>query len=240
MENKKKLLQACVLSQNGVEDGFAMLDDLLIKHASRTDDLDLKEVSDFLTASEHETVWSAVLAFTNSLVQNLHLDEEEGIDEEDEIVEGSEECVQSLRRVSGLVSIYLETQYRPASLFVTLQQLHDTLIPLNDNIPGATAFKSSVARSCESWWAKNEPGGENLCTQLIPFLLLSALGPSTIDADVKRCWSIRGALLLLDFEDPSIESIRGLLLRCVIHPTFLKVPEGRRFLSSLFSLSECK
>jgi len=43
--------------------------------------------------------------------------------------------------------------------------------------------------------------------------------------------------MLLDFEDPSIESIRGLLLRCVIHPVFLKVAEGRRFLSALFSLS---
>jgi len=132
-------------------------------------------------------------------------------------------------------------QHRPPSLFATLAMCHDVLIPLNDDIPGANFFKIAVARCCETWWVKEEPGAENLITQLIPFNLLTALGPNIVDADVKRCWTIRGSLLLLDFDDPSIESIRGLLLRCVVHPGFLKVPEGRRFLSFLFSVksSEC-
>jgi len=113
---------------------------------------------------------------------------------------------------------------------------HDALIPLNDDISGAGMFKTAVARCCEAWWVKEEPGAENIAPQLIPYNLLTALGPSILDVDVKRCWLIRGALMLLDFDDPSIESIRVLLLRCVVHPGFLKVAEGRRFLSFLFSI----
>ena len=90
---------------------------------------------------------------------------------------------------------------------------------------------------CELNWIKNEPHSENYVTQLIPFLLLVALGPSSCDADVKRVYLIRSAFNLLDFEDESIESIRVLILRCFIHPTFLKVPEGRKFLAFVFSLS---
>jgi len=160
MEHKKSLLQACVLVNNGVASGFQALDSMLIKNSSRVDDLDLKEVADFLTATEHEVVWAASSAFANSLIQGLNMDNEDDDDEEEEeeeeIPEGSEEALQSLRRIAGFISLYLETQYRPASLFETLQALHDTLIPLNDNIPGASAFKCSVARACETWWTKNE------------------------------------------------------------------------------------
>src|SRR3546814_1601368 len=48
--------------------------------------------------------------------------------------------------------------------------------------------------------------------------------------------SVRKALLLLDFNDESIESIRDLLLRTVVHPAFLKCVEGTRFLGFLFTI----
>ena len=114
---------------------------------------------------------------------------------------------------------------------------HDILIPLNDDFNGVTALKIGIARVCELSWIQNEANAENYVTQLIPFLLLIALGPNSCDADVKRVFTIRRAFNLLDFEDSSIESIRVLILRCYIHPVFLKVAEGRRFLSFVFSLS---
>ena len=59
-------------------------------------------------------------------------------------------------------------------------------------------------------------------------------------ADVKRCHALRGALPLLDFEDEeSIGDLKRLLLRAAFSPAFLRPPEGRRFLSSLFSLQVC-
>ena len=75
-------------------------------------------------------------------------------------------------------------------------------------------------------------------TQLIPYLLIAALSPAAHDADVKRLFNIRTSLLLLDFDDETIESIRSLILRCFIHPAFLRVSEGRKFLSFLFSIHE--
>jgi hypothetical protein len=74
-------------------------------------------------------------------------------------------------------------------------------------------------------------------TQLIPFLLLNVLDScNTRDSDVKRLYAIRDAFSLLDYEDESIQTIQGLLLRCFTDPSFLKIPEGRRFLSFTFSL----
>ena len=74
-------------------------------------------------------------------------------------------------------------------------------------------------------------------TQLIPFLLLNVLDScDTRDADVKRLYAIKDAFALLDYEDESIQTIQGLLLRCFTDPSFLKIPEGRRFLSFTFTL----
>ena len=57
---------------------------------------------------------------------------------------------------------------------------------------------------------------------------------------MKRCHALRGALPLLDFDDEaSIGDLKRLLLRAAFSPAFLRPPEGRRFLSSLFSLQVC-
>ena len=54
---------------------------------------------------------------------------------------------------------------------------------------------------------------------------------------MKRCHTLRAALPLLDFEDDgSIGDLKSLLLRAAFSPPFLRLSEGRRFLSSLFGL----
>jgi condensin-2 complex subunit G2 len=53
---------------------------------------------------------------------------------------------------------------------------------------------------------------------------------------VKRVHALRGALELFDFDDASIESLKKLLLRAAFAPGFLRAPEGRRFLSALFTI----
>lgn len=230
---KEPLLSAVLSAKN--EGDFTQLEELVQRHLTRGDDFSMQDVLDLMTSAEHEDLWAVMHEFVKLLLSALRIDEEEEVED---VVEGAEEIVQSLRRVASMLSLYVESQHRPPSLFTVLELVHDTLIPLSDDIPGANVFKTAVARCCEAWWIKEEAGAENVVTQLIPYNLLTALGPSVPDADVKRCWSIRGALLLLDFDDPSIESIRGLLLRCVVHPGFLKVAEGRRFLSFLFTIKQ--
>ena len=55
-------------------------------------------------------------------------------------------------------------------------------------------------------------------------------------ADVKRCYSMRKALALLDFDSESIADVKRLLLRAAFLPAFLRNSEGRRFLAYLFTL----
>lgn len=241
MEGKALLISALAKCQG--QGDYEELEGLLSLHTSRSDEFNLREIADFMTDSEHDSLWKELCKFSAILVDALEVDQDE--DENDggsAIVEGAEEFVQSLRRIAGVMTLYIvdTPKCRPDALFETLQIFHGLLMTLNDDIPFATVLKNAVARCCEAWWVKEEAGAENICNQLIPFLLLSALGPSTMDVDVKRCWTIRGALILLDFDDPSIEQLRGLLMRCVIHSGFLKVTEGRRFLSFLFSINASK
>lgn len=55
-------------------------------------------------------------------------------------------------------------------------------------------------------------------------------------ADVKRCFTMRKALALLDFDSESIGDVKRLLLRAAFLPAFLRTSEGRRFLAYLFTL----
>lgn len=57
-----------------------------------------------------------------------------------------------------------------------------------------------------------------------------------VRADVKRLHSVREALCLLDFDDPSIADMRHGLLRAALPGPFLRAAEGRRFLGFLFTL----
>ena len=42
---------------------------------------------------------------------------------------------------------------------------------------------------------------------------------------MKRVWSLRQSLLLLDFEDNSSESLKQMLHQCILHPLYLKHEE---------------
>ena len=60
--------------------------------------------------------------------------------------------------------------------------------------------------------------------------------PAGRAADVKRCYSARGALTLLDFEDPSIHGVQALMVRAAMLPPFLRSSDGRKFIAHLFTL----
>lgn len=152
---------------------------------------------------------------------------------------GCMDAIAGLRKVAALL-LKLATASSPHATHPhaapIVELLHELLMPLDDAFPGAVALKTVVSRLCEKWWVHQLAGAENVITQLVPYLLVTALGPASHDADAKRLYNIRGALLLFDFEDESIESIRSLILRSFLHPAFLKVTEGRRFLSFIFTI----
>jgi hypothetical protein len=65
-----------------------------------------------------------------------------------------------------------------------------------------------IAKVCETWWIDERPGAELLVAQLLPYLLVHALSDEGKAIDAKRLYKVRGALLLFDFEDESIESLK--------------------------------
>ncbi len=200
-----------------------------------------KDLFDYFAKNDHSEFLSHLLHYTTELVDELQL--EIDIEEESEymiqqLTSQRALIIPKLRSICSIIHFYFDLkQYRMEALVDVIVKLHDLLMVLDDNVIGATSLKVAISRICEFWWTKEENGAENMVTQLIPYLLVISLGPNALDADIKRVYNVRGAILLFEFDDPSIESIRTLLLRCYIHPPYLKSAEGKKFLSFLFNVS---
>lgn len=197
--------------------GSESLTKLVVQIASKPQEFNFDEVCELLSSAEHNYFWNCVELICTTLLSKLDSDSEddEGI---------FEEVVSNLRPISNLILHFVtKFQFRPSALLTSMQSLHDILIPLEESVPGARDLKTSISKFCEQCWHENEEGAESLVPQLIPYLLLTALEPDSPDSNVKRLHSIRDALCLLDYEDSSIQTIQGLLLRCFVDTKFLRV-----------------
>jgi len=126
-------------------------------------------------------------------------------------------------------------------IFEVAELLHDLLFPLQhgpvaSGIKVSTQAQSAIFSMCERYWHGNFEDKEQLVTQLIPLLLMKSLNDNAQKNDVKRLYSIREAIDLLDFQDESIESLKLHLLRVVGNPLFLQSVEGRKFITHLFQV----
>jgi len=83
---------------------------------------------------------------------------------------------------------------------------------------------------CEAWFLAQAPEYEQIAPQTISYLLLQSLQESSKGIDTKRVYAMRSALTLLDFNDPSSQSIKNIILHAYIHPQYLTTVDGRRFL----------
>lgn len=189
---------------------------------------ELIECLETLTSSQLNTFWKRTNDLANHLIASVGLSE--GCDLADRFPGGEDptssmpDALLTLLKVSTLITAVIETsKSRPISMRETALTLHDILTTLNSESPQEEALQSSISKVCELYWLNKETDAEMFVTQLIPYLLLSAIAEDNNDSFVKRLAAIRTAFLLLDFDDESIESIRGLLLRCFVHPRFLKV-----------------
>jgi hypothetical protein len=225
-------------------------DEIIQQCHKRNGDIDVTQLLLSLSSKEGETLANQLAGFTRWCLKKLEIvdDEEEeasdaSVGEVDiELDESAEAFVSRLRGVTAIAQAFVTdcADSKPKSLLSVIELLHEALIPLDEAVHGVVSLKSSIAKICEFWWVHNEPGAENLIPQLLPYLLICSLNPDSCDVDVKRVYGIRLCLLLLDFDDESIDSVKSLLLRCVGHPTYLKLSEGKKFLAFLFSISKSK
>lgn len=128
-------------------------------------------------------------------------------------------------------------------IFEVAEMLHELLFPLDQVGNNFVTMKkmiisvqSAIFTMCEKWWHGNFEDKEQLVTQLIPLLLMRSLDDNAQKNDVKRLYSIREAIDLLDFQDESIESLKMHLLRVVSNPLFLQNVDGRKFIIHLFQV----
>lgn len=119
--------------------------------------------------------------------------------------------------------------------------LHDLLFPLQGLLLSTRSSRFASSRSqssiftmCETWWHGRFVHCERMVTQLVPLLLIRCLSDNAKSDDVRRLWSVRCAIDLLDFDDASIASLKRHLLRTVGNPLFLRCIEGRKFITHLF------
>lgn len=128
--------------------------------------------------------------------------------------------LQVLTAVTEFAAAFLSSSKLPApdALLQTVGALHSILLMLHGT--EAEGLQAAIAAVCEQWWLQEKPGREAVITQLLPYLLVKSLEESARPRDVRRVWGMREALLILDFEDDSIESLTELLLRCFLHPLY--------------------
>jgi hypothetical protein len=134
-----------------------------------------------------------------------------------------ESCLKIFQLTQFVSHLILQTTNRNENMDQVLMTLHDLLIPFPDSIPKSKELKLLISRICEKLWLQKEENSEHYIPQLIPYLLLIALEPDSFDADIKRIYGIKDAFNEFDYEDSTIDTIRGLLLRCFVDVKFLKV-----------------
>lgn len=113
--------------------------------------------------------------------------------------------------------------------------LHNILFSLQACGPEGLVTQNAIIKMCESWWHANAIQRDNLIVQCLPLLVLQTLdGKNFQKSYIKRLLNLKEALQIIDFNNPSSDSLRSLLLRVASNPLCLRMPEGRSFLAALF------
>jgi condensin-2 complex subunit G2 len=173
-------------------------------------------------------------------------------DEEKEIVPdgNSTECLHFMKYAAMCVSTYMRTrvdQAKQKRLSVGLQlqvlpevydvaaELHNILLSLHTCGPESIDAQNAVLSMCEVWWLANAANRDALIAQCLPLLLVQTLdGKDFLKSHMTKLFKLRDAFQVIDFTNPSSDSLRHLLLRVTSNPLCLRMPEGRKFLAFLF------
>ena len=185
-----------------------------------------------MRGAELGRLWTGLHNLTSAIIDNdLHrMDIEENVEDE---VDTSLKVLQAITMIS-MNFLVDKKRAIPDMMCKTVQQLHDVLLELTGS--QGWALQNDIARTCEEWWKDERAGREGLVNQTLPYLVARVLDEEGRLADLRRLYGMRSALLLLDFANESIASMRELLLRCFVHPLFLKSADGRKFCVYLFGL----
>jgi Condensin II non structural maintenance of chromosomes subunit len=130
----------------------------------------------------------------------------------------------------GSAQVQMEPEVHNVAL-----QLHNMLLSIHDCGEEALSTRNAILSLCESWWLSNASNRDSLIAQVLPLLVLQASDPVTFQkSHIIKLLSFKDAFQVIDFLNPASDSLRTLLLKVASNPLCLRLPEGRKFLASLF------
>jgi condensin-2 complex subunit G2 len=137
-------------------------------------------------------------------------------------------------RVAQKQGSAMQLQIMPQVYEVALQ-LHSILLSVYDCGTEGLGTRNAILSLCESWWLANAVNRDSLIAQVLPLQVLQASDTTEFQkSHIKKLLTFKDAFQVIDFLNPSSESLRSLLLKVASNPLCLKLPEGRKFLTSLF------
>jgi condensin-2 complex subunit G2 len=131
-------------------------------------------------------------------------------------------------------SVGMQLQILP-QVYDVAADLHNALLSVHDCGPESLGTETAIISLCESWWLANAMHRDTLIAQCLPLLVVQALdGQEFQKSQIKKLYKLKDAFQVVDFTNPSSDSLRSLLLRVASNPLCLRMPEGKKFLASLF------
>ncbi len=224
-------------------DGVALLSNLMLIHA---DDWTTKctEYLEIVSMKDFSTFWALLEEQIDRLCERSFQDDVD--------------LLEKLHRIVDLVKLALKaTKNRGDFYFRVIETLHNIMqIPTNAegvdannplgniNNPTVKSFislKNNIAQFCEHYYLQHDYRYEELFPQLVLYLLIEALTPGCKETLIKRLYHLRHGFLHLDLLTASSKEFsQDLLLRCFVHPLFLKCIEGQKLLGTLLLVSDGK
>lgn len=184
---------------------------------------------------------------------------EEEVDELCTDLQENQDSLDKLHRILDLVKLSLKvTKQRGDAYFRVIESLHN-LLQLSTSAEGTVAddlalgvtpnatlkslilLKNNIALFCELYYLQHEYQYEELFPQLVVYLLIEALTLGCKETLIKRLYHLRNGFLHLDLLTATGNVFsQDLLLRCFVHPLFLKCIEGQKLLGTLLLISDGK
>jgi hypothetical protein len=199
--------------------------------------------------SNLETIIAAEAYVPASAFQDEQDNSNASADEEIKPDKKSTECLHFLKYSAMCVEAFLEGRVNHAKerristgmqlpvlpqVYDVAAELHNILFSLHTCGSEGISTQDAVLKVCETWWLANGVHKETLIAQCLPLLVLKALDDTDFqNSHIKRLFKLKNAFLVIDFTNPSSDSLRSLLLRVASNPLLLRMPEGKKFLTCL-------
>ena len=164
------------------------------------------------------------------------------------LIDATNESISSSDTINALLGVVIiqkavmKSKCERLKIFSKILHILSSLLDYCRTIemPQVDSLKNSISLICESYIVNQGINYEILVPNTIIYLFIEALKPGSKDQTVKRLFIIRHNLEVLDFSTSNSSFSRELLLKCFVHPTFLKCSEGHRFLSKIICMAEGK